>query len=54
VSERETLSVVSVEGLDFQSAAIGLGEQGDAAVGHGAINIHEDNLDLSGALFEGR
>jgi len=48
----ESLTVVRVESLYFQGGAIGLGEQSDSAVGHGAIDVHEDEFDLRGALLE--
>ncbi len=52
VSEGETLAVVGIESLDLQSAAVGLRKERDAAVGHGAVNVHKDDLDLGSAPFE--
>jgi len=37
----EALAIVRVEGLDFEGAAVGLREQGDAAVRHRSVDIHE-------------
>jgi hypothetical protein len=51
VSKRETLTIVRVEGLDFEGDFFGLGEQGDTAVRHRAVHVHEQQFDLRRALL---
>ena len=53
MSESQALAVVGVEGFDFEGAAVGLGEQGDAAVGNGAVDVHQEDFDLFGAFGYG-
>ena len=44
---------MGVKGFDFERRAIGLRKQGNAAIGHGAVHVHEEQFDLAGsALFE--
>jgi hypothetical protein len=54
VREAETLAVMSVEDLHLGDAAfVGQRDEADAAVGKGAIDIHEKKPDLSGAIEYG-
>ena len=48
----KALAVVRVKGFDFKSGAVGLREQSHAAVGHGAVHIHEEYFDLRSALLQ--
>lgn len=52
VRERETLAVVRVKSLDFNCDLFGLGQQGDATICHGAIDVHEEHLNLRSAFPE--
>jgi len=36
---------MSVKGLDFEGSAVGLREQSHAAVGHGAVHVHQQQFD---------
>jgi hypothetical protein len=49
--ESQTLAVMGVERFDFESGAVGLRKKRDGAVGHGAVHIHEEDLDLCGAFL---
>src|SRR6185437_245917 len=40
-----------VKGFDFEGGAVGLRQQGHAAVRHGAVHVHEEQLDARGALL---
>lgn len=48
--ERQTLPIVGVEGLDLERRAIGLRKQRDGAVGHCAVDIHQQDLNPLGTL----
>jgi len=54
VSQGEPLAVVRVKGCDFDGCAVGLRKQGDAAVRHRAIYVHEEQFDLRGTLSQRR
>jgi hypothetical protein len=44
---------VGVELFYFEGGPVGLREEKYAAVGHRAVDVHEEELDLGGALFYG-
>jgi hypothetical protein len=52
VGQCETLSVVRVEGFNFESYVFCLRQQGDAAIRHCAAYIHQKHLDLSSTFLE--
>src|SRR5579885_434241 len=52
VRRGEALAVVRIEGFDFQGATVRLREKSDAAVGQGAVHVHEQNLNLRGAPLQ--
>ena len=52
VGEREALAVMGVEFFYFQRGAVGLGEKKDSTVGHGAVDIHQEEFDLRGTFFQ--
>src|SRR6266478_4962632 len=54
VSQGEPLAVVRVKGFAFEGCAVGLRKQGDAAVRHRAIYVHEEQFDLRGTLPQRR
>ena len=47
----QALAVMGVELFYFESGAVGLREEEHAAVGHGAVDVHEEEFDLGGAFF---
>lgn len=53
ICQCEPLAIMRVKSLDFERGAVDLREQGNAAVGHRAVYVHEEQLDLCGTLFEG-
>jgi hypothetical protein len=53
MSQRETLSVVGIEGFYFDRDLFRLGQQDDTSIGHRPIDVHEKHLNLRSPLFEG-
>ena len=52
VRQRESLAIVRVECFYFQRGAVALRKQCHAAIGHGAVYVHQQHADAAGTLFE--
>ena len=52
VGQCETLSVVRVEGFNFERHVFCLRQQGDAAIRHCAVYIHQKHSNLSSTFLE--
>jgi hypothetical protein len=51
VGQCETLSVVRVEGLNFERHVFCLRQQGDAVIRHCAVYIHQKHFNLSSTFL---
>jgi hypothetical protein len=50
--ESKSLAIACVKGFDFEGGTVELREQGDTAVRHRPIHVHEEQFDLRSPLLE--